>query len=237
MLFWPLEDLKPYDRNARTHSDEQVEQIVASVLEFGWTNPVLADGDGGIVAGHGRCMAARVLYDRGEVIRFPGVGGEVLPEGTVPVIDCTGWSEEQRRAYVLADNQLALNADWDMELLGSELRALNKTGAIDLSVIGFDEDELAEALRVKRGDLDPDADATEPPDAPVTKPADLWICGDHRLLSGDSTNADDVDRLLDGAAPQPATSDLVAKGTPSIASSIRMRPSFSLSSRRRRTSR
>lgn len=123
-----LDTLMPYAQNARTHSERQVEEIARSIEEFGWTNPILADGAGTIVAGHGRRLAALKVYERGGVITFPGKGGPALPEGTVPVIDCTGWTDEQRRAYTIADNQLALNAEWDVSLLAGELRALSEQG-------------------------------------------------------------------------------------------------------------
>jgi ParB-like chromosome segregation protein Spo0J len=137
-----IEDLIPYDRNPRTHSRVQVEQLAASIREWGWTMPVLADGDG-IVAGHGRLMAARQIYEAGGTIRLPS--GDELPQGTVPVIDCTGWSEEQRRAYVVADNQLPLNAGWDEQLLAGELDALQGM-EFNLDLLGFAPDELSKLL-------------------------------------------------------------------------------------------
>jgi ParB-like chromosome segregation protein Spo0J len=125
---WPLERLVPYERNARTHSPEQVAQIAASIQEFGFTNPILVDGADGILAGHGRLAAAK---DMG------------LAE--VPVIVLDHLNPEQRRAYVIADNQLALNAGWDTELLQSEVMALNLAD-FDLSLLGFDDDRIAELL-------------------------------------------------------------------------------------------
>lgn len=136
-----LEDLRAYGRNARTHSSEQVAQIAASMREWGWTNPILADmaDDGLIVAGHGRRMAAKSLYAKGETIRLPD--GRELPPGTVLVIDCAGWSEDQRRAYVIADNKLAENAGWDEALLRIELGEISTEG-FDLDLIGFDPKAL-----------------------------------------------------------------------------------------------
>jgi ParB-like chromosome segregation protein Spo0J len=131
-------ELIGYARNARTHSDAQVAQIAASIVEFGWTNPVLAD-DVGIVAGHGRVMAARLMYGQGRTIKLPN--GTPIPSGTVPVLDCTGWSAAQRKAYILADNALALQAGWDMELLAVEIGELQAEG-FDLSLVGFSDDEL-----------------------------------------------------------------------------------------------
>lgn len=144
-VFRSVDGLVPYARNARTHDDAQVAQIAASIEEFGWTNPVLAD-EKGIVAGHGRVMAARKLYEAGRTIRLPN--GIILPHGTVPVIDCSGWSEGQRKAYVLADNQLALNAGWDMELLKVELRDLADSG-FGLELTGFSQEQLGDIFGAK----------------------------------------------------------------------------------------
>lgn len=149
--FRPLEDLLPYARNARTHSEAQVAELAAAILEFGWTNPVLADASG-IVAGHGRVLAARLLYGQGKPIKLPG--GRSLPKGSVPVLDCTGWTPAQRRAYILADNKLALNADWNAEILALELAELRD---LDLDLVtGFTADEQAKLLA-------PAADDTAPP--------------------------------------------------------------------------
>ncbi len=136
--FRPITELIPYARNARTHSDEQIGQIAASIEEFGFTNPILAD-EKGIVAGHGRCLGAGRLYEAGRTIRTPS--GKAIPIGTVPVLDCTGWSEPKRKAYILADNQLALNAGWDFELLKLELDDLKLEG-VDVGLIGFSQGEL-----------------------------------------------------------------------------------------------
>ncbi|BAQ44380.1 ParB/Srx family N-terminal domain-containing protein [Methylobacterium aquaticum] len=128
-----LDDLRAYVRNARTHSREQIEQLKASIREFGWTNAVLADAEG-IVAGHARCIAARELHEAGEALRFPN--GAPIPAGQVPVVDCTGWTEAQRRAYILADNQLALNAGWDAAMLNIEFGELEAL-KFDLGLTGF----------------------------------------------------------------------------------------------------
>ena len=179
----PIEALIPYARNSRTHSDEQIAQIAASMREWGWTNPVLVDEDGGIIAGHGRVMAAKRLGLR-----------------EVPVIVASGWTEAQKRAYVIADNKLALNAGWDEELLALELAELEALGA-DLDLIGFSDDELAE-LRIGLADEVEgltDEDATPAvPETPVTVLGDVWILGRHRLMCGDSTSTDAVDKLLAG---------------------------------------
>jgi DNA modification methylase len=177
---WAIERLTPYARNARTHSDAQVAQLAASIREWGWTTPILVSPDGGVIAGHGRLLAARQL-------------GMV----NVPVIVAEGWSEPKTRAYVLADNQLALQAGWDNELLALELGELGELG-FDLDLTGFGEDEIA-ALTPggTEGLTDPD-EVPEPPAEPITKAGDLWLLGDHRLLCGDSTKAEDVARLMGG---------------------------------------
>ena len=192
---WSIDRLIPYGRNARTHSDGQVAQIAASIVEFGWTNPVLADSQGNVIAGHGRLAAAKSL----------GLD-------TVPVVLLDHLTEAQRRAYILADNKLALNAGWDEETLAAELHALNGDG-YDLGVIGFSDEEL-EALMAPLADEDAgqgdgtgEDEVPEPPADPVTRPGDLWILGQHRLLCGDSTVVTDVDRLLGGAKPHLLVSD------------------------------
>jgi DNA modification methylase len=184
---WALERLVPYARNARTHSDEQVEQVAASIREWGWTTPVLVGEDGGIIAGHCRVLAATKLG---------------LAE--VPVMIAAGWSEAQKRAYVLADNQLALNAGWNPELLKLELGELQGLG-FDLGVIGFDAAQLA-ALSGNPGLTDPD-EVPEPPADPVTRAGDLWVLGRHRLLCGDATNAGDVAKVLGGVRPHLMVTD------------------------------
>jgi DNA modification methylase len=176
----PLGELIPYARNPRTHSDEQIAQIAASIREFGWTNPVLVDGESGIIAGHGRVLAARKL------------GLERLP-----VIERAHMSEAQKRAYVLADNQLALNAGWDDELLRLELADLSELG-FDLGLIGFGEGELERLLAGGKEGLTEDDEAPALPEQAVTRPGDVWMLGDHRLLCGDATVLADVERVLDG---------------------------------------
>ena len=175
-------DLTPYARNARTHSDAQVAQIAASIKEFGWTNPILVDGEKGLIAGHGRLAAARKL------------GME-----EVPVIELTHLTETQKKALILADNKLALNAGWDAELLNLELEELELEG-VDLNLVGFGEEER-DALRpevVNEGLTDEDA-VPETPEEPITKPGDIWILGKHRLMCGDSTSMDHLATLTAGA--------------------------------------
>lgn len=179
----PLAELVPYARNARTHSKAQVAKIAASIREWGWTVPVLVDEENTIIAGHGRVMAA-----------------EVLELEAVPVMVARGWTEAQRRAYVIADNRLALDAGWDLETLAGELEDLADLD-FDLDLTGFDADEREKL----RGDDKAtaaalaDADAADLPDVQevvVTKPGDVWILGRHRIACGDSTRADDVARLM-----------------------------------------
>jgi ParB-like chromosome segregation protein Spo0J len=167
---WPVEKLIPYAKNARTHSATQVDQIAASIREWGWTVPVLVDDDATIIAGHGRVLAARKLR---------------IPE--VPVMVATGWSEAQKAAYRIADNKLTLNGGWDEELLGLEFGELQLLG-FDLELTGFSEAERAALASHTEGLTDPD-ETPEVPADPVSKPGDLWLLGRHRLLCGDSTSA------------------------------------------------
>lgn len=193
----PIDSLVAYARNARTHSPQQVAQIKASLVEFGWTNAVLAD-DQGIVAGHGRVMAATELYLHGQQVRFPN--GALIPVGMVPVVDCTGWSPAQRRAYILADNKLALNAGWDEELLRVELADLTADG-FDIDLIGFSDAELGELMVAAGLDDDSDADPDDAPDVveqAVSVPGDIWVCGAHRVMCGSSLEIGDWDRLMFG---------------------------------------
>jgi DNA modification methylase len=176
----PLDALIPYARNARTHSDAQVAQIAASIAEFGWTNPILVDGESGVIAGHGRLLAARQLgLDR------------------VPVIELADLTPLQKRAYVLADNQLALNAGWDDALLRVELADL-KLGDFDLGLIGFDADTLDDLLadEVEQAGLTDDDAAPEVAAQAVSRPGDVWLLDEHKVLCGDATDADAYATLL-----------------------------------------
>jgi DNA modification methylase len=173
-------DLIPYVRNSRTHSDAQVAQIAASIKEFGWTNPILIDGENGIIAGHGRLLAARKLG-----------------QDKVPVIELAHMTEAQKRAYVIADNQLAMNAGWDTALLTLELVDLKDEG-FDLDLLGFDPSELAKLLEPEQVDGLTDEDAVpETPEEPKTKLGDIYQLGNHRLMCGDSTSVDAVEKLLE----------------------------------------
>lgn len=184
-----VESLIPYARNARTHSAAQVAQIAASIREFGWTNPVLVAADGTIIAGHGRVLAARQLG---------------LVE--VPTIELGHLSETQRRALVLADNQLALTAGWDDEMLATELRALLDDG-FALPLLGFDDDVVAGLL------AEPTEGLTDPDDTPdvqaqaIAVLGDVWLLGSHRLVCGDSTDADTVAKCLGAVKPHLMVTD------------------------------
>ncbi len=185
---WSLERLVPFARNARTHSAQQVEQIAASMREWGWTNPVLVDEAGMIIAGHGRVEAARKLG---------------LAEA--PVMVARGWSEPKKRAYVIADNKLALNAGWDEAMLAAELSEL-EAAAFDLDLLGFDDSELGKLLG-SEDSVDGEDDVPDVPDVPVSRVGDLWVLGSHRLLCGDATAAADVERLLAGVKPHLMVTD------------------------------
>ncbi|WP_275719449.1 site-specific DNA-methyltransferase [Ralstonia solanacearum] len=178
---WPIQRLAPYAANARTHSDEQIAQIAASMVEFGFTNPILAGGDGVIVAGHGRLAAAMKLG---------------LP--AVPVVVLDHLNPTQRRALVIADNRIAENAGWDEAVLRAELAALDAAN-FDLSLTGFDVDALADLMDDDEGDGQSEEIALpEVPEEPISRPGDIWVMGEHRLLCGDATVAESYDRLLQG---------------------------------------
>jgi 16S rRNA G966 N2-methylase RsmD len=179
-----VEKLIPYVRNSRTHSDAQVAQIAASIKEFGWTNPILVDGTNGIIAGHGRLLAARKLG-----------------QTDVPVIELAHMTESQKKAYVIADNQLAMNAGWDTSMLTLELSDLKEAG-FSLDILGFDPKELDNLLEPEQVDGLTDEDAVpDIPDEPVTKLSDIYQLGNHRLMCGDSTSIDAVEKLMNGVYP------------------------------------
>lgn len=179
---WSVDKLKPYAGNARTHSDEQVAQIAASIIEFGFTNPILVDSGEGIIAGHGRLLAAHQLG---------------MTE--VPVIVLDHLNDQQRRAYIIADNKLALNAGWDLDMLAEELAELDTEG-FDLALTGFNDEELADLLAEDEPEEpDHDGDNESVPDAPVqavSVPGDVWHLGDHRVMCGDSTDFDALPKLM-----------------------------------------
>jgi hypothetical protein len=182
-------ELTPHGKNARTHSDAQVAQIAASMTEFGWTNPVLIDEAGGVIAGHGRLMAAKLL----------GMA-------TVPTIALPGLTPAQKRALVIADNKLALNAGWDDATLGEELAGLCADG-FNMEILGFDGDELAALLAdptAGRADLD---EMPPIPADPVTALGDVWLCGRHRVICGDGTDVGVIEQLCGETVPDIAISD------------------------------
>lgn len=173
--------LIPYAKNSRTHDDAQVAQIAASIKEFGWTNPILVDGDKGVIAGHGRLLAARKL----------GMA-------KVPTIELKDMTEAQKKAYVIADNKLALNAGWDTNFLSLELQEL-KDQDFDLMLLGFDDKELDALLAPETTEgLNDEDSVPDTPIEPKTKLGDIYILGNHRLMCGDSTSIDVVDKLMDG---------------------------------------
>jgi DNA modification methylase len=186
--------LVPYARNARTHSPRQVREIAGLIAKFGWTAPVLVDEAGGIIAGHGRVMAANLL----------GIA-------EVPVITARGWSDADKRAYIIADNKVAENAGWDKELLALELAALANMPEIGpLASLGFTDAELTRLMPevAREGHADPDADAERHASAAVvSRPGDIWLLGDHRLMCGSSTNADHVAALLGTNRPHLMVTD------------------------------
>ena len=181
---WPTGRLLPYARNARTHSDSQVAQIAASIVEFGFTNPILAGSDGIIVAGHGRLSAAQKL------------GLEM-----VPVVVLDHLTPTQRRALIIADNRIAENAGWDDAMLRVELDAL-RDDDFDLSLTGFDADALADLFEGEEGDVGQtgDDEVPETQEASISRPGDVWLLGGHRVLCGDATDAKCYDQLLQGKA-------------------------------------
>jgi len=175
------DDLIPYARNSRTHSKEQVGQIAQSIKEFGFTNPVLIDQENGIIAGHGRVLAA-----------------QKLKMDKVPTIRLSHLSEAQKRAYVIADNKLALNAGWDAEMLAVEFKELQDM-EFDLSLTGFSDEEIANLSLDDETEGLTDEDAVpEIPEEPISKLGDIWILGNHRLMCGDSTSIDAVEKLMAG---------------------------------------
>jgi DNA modification methylase len=176
-----VDSLIPYAMNSRTHSEAQVTQIAASIKEFGFLNPVIVDGNNGIIAGHGRVMAAKKLK---------------LVE--VPIVEASHLTEAQKKAYVIADNKLAMNAEWDISILSVELAGLKDFG-FDIDLLGFDDDELSKILDIEPVDGLTDEDfVPEAPVDPISKLGDVWLLGKHRVMCGDSTSIDAVEKLMDG---------------------------------------
>lgn len=190
---WPTEKLVPYARNARTHSEEQVAQIAASIVEFGFTNPILAGSDGVIVAGHGRLAAAQKL----------GLD-------TVPVVVLDHLTPTQRRALIIADNRIAENAGWDDAMLRIELQSLQEDG-FNLDITGFDADALAEIMAGEETTVDSNTDEDAVPEISetvISRPGDVWILDNHRLVCADATQASSYEQLLAGQRVEMIWSDL-----------------------------
>src|SRR3984893_10897907 len=181
---WPIEQLRPYANNCRLHTEADLDKIAAAILKWGWTMPVLADEEGVLLAGHLRIGAAAKLGLK-----------------SIPVIVARGWSEEEKRAYRLADNQLAARASWDFEQLQNELQELGFTG-FDVGLIGFEPDQLETLLAGlgSSGLTDPDS-IPEVPDQPVSQLGDIWLLGNHRVGCGDSTSVADVTPVLAASEP------------------------------------
>lgn len=176
----PLKDLIPYARNSRKHSNAQIDQIAASMREWGWTNPVLVDENNTILAGHGRVMAAQKL----------GIEN-------CPVIIAAGWSDDKKRAYVIADNKISENSSWDEDLLKIEIDDL---GGFDVSLLGFSDKEITQLLQNVQS-VDGEDDVPEISDRVASSMGQVWLMGNHKIMCGDSTNADDVRRLLSNVRP------------------------------------
>lgn len=182
-------DLIPYANNMRVHSEKQIGQIKSSIIEWGWTDPILIDSDKVIIAGHGRLTAAISLNIE-----------------SVPVVIAKGWSEAQKKAFRIAHNKIALNSSWDETLLKIEFNELDELD-FDLELSGFELDEIGDLFdEVTQGKTNPD-DVPEKPEVPVSIEGDIWILGSHRIICGDSTNPDDVERLLDGVRPHLMVTD------------------------------
>jgi DNA modification methylase len=184
----PAKALVPFAGNARTHNEHQIETIADLMKQFGFTIPILRDESGTILAGHARLKAALLNLSRGHTAF-----------ANVPVVTAKGWSEEEKRAYVIADNQSALLAGWNFGVLASEVEALAGAG-FDVLMLGFGDSELRKLTGYAAGLVDEDA-APALSDVPVSRTGDMWRLGQHRILCGDATSANDVGRLLDGAHP------------------------------------
>jgi DNA modification methylase len=178
IVYKNVDDLIPYARNSRTHSEAQVNQIASSIKEFGMNAPIAIDADGGIIAGHGRVLACQKLGIK-----------------TVPTVCLSHLSETEKKAYIIADNKLALNAGWDLDLLKVELQDL-ETDNFDLSLTGFDEEELKDLLGEETTEDIEEGEVGEPPENPKSQKGDIWILGEHRLMCGDSTSESDVKALM-----------------------------------------
>lgn len=199
--FRDIAELIPYARNSNKHPPSQIAKLRASYREFGVTNPVLVDESGGVVAGHGRLLAAGEEYAAGGVLHLPN--GDPIPRNQFPVLSCAGWSDAKRRAYIIADNKLGHESVLDDELVALEMQALQADG-FDLSLTGFDETEIGELFAEfgsggDGGDGSGDPEAIPPaPEEPISRRGDIWVCGTHRIGCMDSLSVPDWVRLMDG---------------------------------------
>jgi len=185
-----IDDLIPYANNSRTHSEEQTNQVASSIKEFGFTNPILIDDQGGIIAGHGRVLAAKKLG---------------LKE--LPCVELVGLTESQKKAYVIADNQLALNSGWDLDKLKLEIDSLSDMD-FNLDLLGFEDEFLDGLLDVQTDEgLTDEDEVPEAPETPVSVLGDIWQLGNHRLMCGDSGMLDSISLLLDGSTPNAIVTD------------------------------
>ena len=187
---WPIERLIPYVYSPRVHSEADLDKLDDAIDKWGWTMPVLVDEQGGVIAGEARLRVA-----------------QRRKQASIPVVVARGWSEEEKRAYRLADNQLALRASWEPDLLRAELQALGFTG-FNLDLLGFESDRLQAILDIlgSSGLTDPDS-IPEIPEQPVTWPGDIWQLGDHRVGCGDSTDAVNIEAVLAGTQPDVMVTD------------------------------
>ena len=180
-----VKDLVPYDRNPRVHPQEQIDQLANSIEEWGWTFPIRIDENNNVLSGHGRLLAAKKL----------GID-------EVPCLVSVGWSQSQKTAYIIADNKIAEQSRWDDDLLKSLMSdvgdGLTFDDSFDLDLLGFDKDELNEFLLEDRQGLTDEDQVPEAPETPITRGGDVWVLGNHRLMCGDSTKMDEVERLMDG---------------------------------------
>lgn len=198
----PVDDLVPYARNARKHPPEQIKAMKDFILRVGFVGSIIGDREG-IMAGHGRVLAVKEIYADGGRVRLPN--GNLIPEGTIPHLDVTGLSEDARRAYIVADNKLAQMAGWDEDILRIEMGHLRDT-EFNMDILGFSESELRNVLTPKNSE-NPDENIDVRDGPPVAALGDVWVLGGHRVICGDSTDAEAVKRLLNGDVPKLMATD------------------------------
>ena len=179
IVYKNVDDLIPYARNAKIHDENNINLIAGSIKSFGFNNPVLLDGENGIIAGHGRVLASKKLGIK-----------------QIPTIELQGLSDAEKRAYIIADNRLTEKSEWDKEILSLELQDLNELG-IDLNIIGFNDEDLNNIIQEETPEVVED-EFSEQIETPKSVKGDIWICGNHRVMCGDSTSFDDVEKLMGG---------------------------------------